>query len=37
MIDEDIEPCTSEDGLPFLEVVDYRQYFLIIYWIVTFG
>jgi hypothetical protein len=37
MIGEDVESCTGEDGLPFLEVVDYRQYFFIIYWIVIFG
>jgi hypothetical protein len=37
MIGEDIESSTSEDGLPFLKAVDYRQYFLIIYGIIIFG
>jgi hypothetical protein len=37
MIGEDVESCTGEDGLPFLEIVDYRQYFLIIYGIITFS
>ena len=37
MIDEDIESSISEDGLSFLEIINYPQYFLIIYGIITFG
>jgi hypothetical protein len=37
IIDEDIESYIDENGLSFLKIIDYRQYFLIIYGIIIFN